>query len=99
MTDLDTLADGRYTAVVDTIEDGFATVFIERDGEDVVDIVTEVSELPETGRQIDAILSVTVADGELHEWEYDSERTEKRQSAAQDRFDRLSRRPTADDDS
>ena len=35
MTELDALADGCYTAVVDSVEDGFATVFFEDDGEEV----------------------------------------------------------------
>jgi hypothetical protein len=98
MTDL-ALADGRYTAVVDSIEDGFATVFLEEDGEEVGDAVIEAAALPEAGRHADAILSVTIMDGALLEWEYDPERTEQRQRAAQDRFDRLSRRPPSDEES
>jgi hypothetical protein len=99
MTDVDTLADGSYTAVVDSIEDRFATVFFEEDGEEVGDVVIEASALPTAGRHADAILSVTIVDGTLLEWEYDPERTEQRQRAAQDRFDRLSRRPPSDEES
>ncbi|PSP33023.1 DUF3006 domain-containing protein [Halobacteriales archaeon QH_10_67_22] len=99
MTGLDTLADGEYTAVVDAVEDGLATVFFERDDEDIGDAVMEATVLPETGRHADAILSVTVADGEVVEWSYDAETTETRREAAQDRFDRLSSRPPSDEDS
>lgn len=95
MIDVD---DGTYTAVVDSIEDGFATVFVERDGEDVASETLDVSRLPEAGRHADAILSVTVRDGEIAEWSYDPETTDDRKQAAQDRFDRLSSRPPSDDE-
>jgi len=98
MTDLETLADGTYTAVVDAIEDGLATVFFEQDGEEVGDAVLEASVLPAGGRHADAILSVTVVDGEAIEWTYERETSETRQEAAQDRFDRLSQRPPSDED-
>jgi len=94
MTDLE---DGTYTAVVDSIEDGLATVFFERDGEEVGNRVLDATDLPESGRHADAILSVTVDDGDVEEWTYDEERTENRREAAQSRFDCLSRRPPKDD--
>lgn len=93
------LADGTYTAVVDSIEDGLATVFFEDDGDEVGSAVIDGTALPEDGRHGDAVLSVTVADGELTEWEYDAERTETRRERAQSRFDRLSERPPSDDES
>lgn len=95
--DLD-LADGEYTAVVDTVEDGLATVFFERAGEEVGNAVLDATRLPEAGRHADAILSVTVAGGGLDAATYDPERTAERAEAAQDRFDRLSERPPSDDD-
>jgi len=96
MTAPDTLSDGTYTAVVDSIEDGLATVFFEQDGAEVDHAVLEAATLPEAGRHADAILSVAVIDGDLTEWTYDPETTETRQEAAEDRFDRLSSRPPSD---
>lgn len=92
------LADGTYTAVIDSIEDGLATVFFEQDGVEVGDAVLDADELPEEGNHADAILSVTVEDGEVVEWDYLEEETVERKEAAQDRFDRLSERPPSDED-
>jgi major membrane immunogen (membrane-anchored lipoprotein) len=97
MTELDAVADGEYTAVVDSIEDGLATVFFEQDETEVGHGVIDASELPEDSRHANAILSVTVADGKLTEIDYRSEQTATRQEAAQDRFDQLSSRPPTDD--
>jgi hypothetical protein len=96
MTDLDALADGCYTAVVDSVEDGVATVFFEDDGEEVGDAILDASDLPERARHADAVLQVTVVDGALVGSEYDAERTADRAERAQDRFDRLSERPPSD---
>jgi hypothetical protein len=49
MTDLDALADGEYTAVVNSIEDGLATVFFEQNDEEVGHAVIEATELPGDG--------------------------------------------------
>jgi len=97
MTDIE-LPDGEYTAVVDNVEDGLATVFFERDGADVGNAVLEVSQLPSEGRHADAVLSVTLDDGRIESASYEPERTESRSEAAQDRFDRLSERPPSDED-
>ena len=99
MTDLETLDDGTYTAVVDTVEDGFATVFFEKEGEEVGNAVLDSAILPEAARHADAILSITIEDGEIVESTYDAEDTERRNDAAQSRFDRLSQRPPSDDES
>ena len=103
MTTFEELPDGSYTAVVDSIEDGFATVFVERDGEDVGDAVLDVTQLPEDGRHADAVLDITVADDALVDAlvdaTYDAATTERRADSAQSRFDRLSERPPADEDS
>lgn len=98
MTDIASLDDGPYTAVVDSIEDGLATVFFEQDGEEVGDAVLESSVLPADARHADAILSVTIAEGDLVEATYDPERTADRADQAQSRFDRLSKRPPSDED-
>lgn len=92
------LADGTYTAVVDSIEDGLATVFFEEDGEEVGDAVLDAGDLPEDGRHADAILSATVEGGVVIEWEYREAKTEQRKEAAQSRFDRLSERPPSDEE-
>lgn len=98
MTDVDDLPDGTYTVVVDSIKDGLATVFLEEDGSELADAVIDGSVLPEAGRHADAVFTVTVTDGTLSEWQYEPETTTDRKEAAQDRFDRLSRRPPSDDD-
>ena len=97
MTDIE-LSDGEYTAVVDNVEDGLATVFFERDGEEVGNAVLEASRLPSNARHADAILSVTLSDGRIESASYEPERTATRSEAAQDRFDRLSKRPPSDED-
>lgn len=97
MTTID-LPDGEYTAVVDSIEDGLATVFFEQDGDEVGNSVIHVDQLPDGGKQADAVLSVTVVSGTIDQTDYDPEQTEKRAEAAQKRFDRLSSRPPSKDD-
>jgi len=97
MSNID-LPNGEYTAVVDAIEDGLATVFFERDGEEVGNTVLDASELPSDAQHADAVLSVTLNDGNIESASYNPEATDTRAEAAQDRFDRLSERPPADDD-
>ena len=97
MTDID-LPDGEYTAVVDNVEDGLATVFFERDGEEQGDAVLEATRLPPDARHADAVLSVTLGDGRIGAASYDPEETADRSEAAQSRFDRLSRRPPSESD-
>ena len=97
MNDIE-LPDGEYTAVVDNVEDGLATVFFERDGEEVGNAVLEASRLPSDARHADAILSVTLREGRIESATYEPDRTTSRAEAAQDRFDRLSKRPPSDED-
>lgn len=97
MTDIE-LPDGEYTAVVDNIEDGLATVFFERDGEEVGNAVLEASQLPSDGQHADAILSVVLNGGHIESASYKPEQTESRAKAAQDRFDQLSKRPPPDEE-
>ncbi|MFC6977083.1 DUF3006 family protein [Halomicroarcula sp. GCM10025709] len=92
------LDDGVYTAVVDTIEDGFATVFFERDGSEVGHAVLEEATVPDAARQ-DTIFAVEIESGSITDWESDADTTESRQDAAQSRFDRLSSRPPSDEES
>jgi len=97
MSDID-LPDGEYTAVVDSIENDLATVFFERDGEEVGNAVLEASQLPSDAQHADAILSVTLTEGTIESATYKPEETATRAEAAQDRFDRLSERPPSDED-
>ena len=97
MSDVD-LPDGEYTAVVDAVEDGLATVFFERDGEAVGNAVLDASRLPADGRRADAVLTVALSDGRIESASPEPERAAERKEAAQDRFDRLSKRPPSDDD-
>ncbi|ELZ32858.1 DUF3006 family protein [Halorubrum tebenquichense] len=99
MTDVAALDDGEYTAVVDSIEDRLATVFFERDGDEVGNSVLAADQLPEDGQHADAILTVTLVDGSIATAQYDPEQTTERSEAAQNRFDRLSRGPPSEDDS
>lgn len=96
MTALDDLPNGGYTAVVDSVENGSATVFLERDGQEIGDAVLDPTALPEAGRHADAVLDITVVDGALTDATYDPVTTERRAERAQSRFDRLSERPPSD---
>jgi hypothetical protein len=91
------IPDGQYTAVVDRIEDGLATVVIEVDGTDAYELVVEPAELPDDGQHTDAVLSVEIRDNELIRATYEPRETGERQESAQRRFDRLSERPPSDD--
>jgi len=75
MTGVDALEDGRYTAVVDSIEDGLATVFFEEDGEEMGNAVVDSSVLPTEAQHADAMLEVTVEDGDILDTTYDPEAT------------------------
>lgn len=98
MTTID-LPDGEYIAVVDSIEDGLATVFFEQAGDEVGNAVINPDELPSDGQHADAILEVLIREGAISSVEYEPERTTERSETAQSRFDRLSNRPPADEDS
>jgi len=92
------LPDGTYTAVVDAIEDGLATVFFEQDGVEKGNAVLDAEILPDSGQHADAILSVTIEDGTIQTASYEPEQTADRQATAQDRFDSLSERPPSKDE-
>lgn len=95
MTDL---PDGEYAAVLDRFEDERAVLVLEDGGEDVAEAVVHRTWLPPDARRQDAAVSVTVEDGRLVSVAYDPGETEARGEAAQDRFDRLARRPPGDDE-
>ena len=92
------LPDGTYTAVVDAIEDGLATVFFEQDGVEKGNAVLDAEILPDSGQHADAILSVTIEDETIQSASYEPEQTADRQATAQDRFDSLSERPPSKDE-
>lgn len=92
------LPDGEYTAVVDAVEDGLATVFFEQDDEEKGNAVIDAETLPESGQHADAILSVIIEDGTIETATYQPAETADRQTKAQDRFDSLSERPPSKDD-
>ncbi|OYR62532.1 DUF3006 domain-containing protein [Halorubrum ezzemoulense] len=98
MTTID-LPNGEYTAVVDSIEDGLATVFFEQDGEEVGNAVVEPDELPADGQHADVILKVEICDGAIFSAQYEPDQTEARSNTAQERFDQLSQRPPSDNES
>lgn len=83
--------NGTYTATVDRITEGIATVLIESDGHTVGQTTLDVDDLPD-GATEGAVLTVTFADGSLADLEHSPGETSDRQKAAQDRFDRLSTR-------
>jgi hypothetical protein len=91
------VSDGTYTAVIDRIEDGIATLEIDaEDGLSAVEI--EATELPAEARTADAVLEITLADSELAGVTYEPDDTTERANEAQRRFDRLSKRPPRDED-
>ena len=92
-----TVADGRYAATVDRIEEGLAVVLIEEDGDVIAERTVSVDRLPEDARHDGAVLDVEVQDGQLRGITYDEEQTEERRQRLQDRFDRLAERPPDDE--
>jgi len=59
------VADGRYTAVLDRIEEGYAVVRLEADGEFIDRVMVERAVLPEDGQYTDAVFAVEVSDTEI----------------------------------
>lgn len=85
--------DEEYTAVIDRFEGDLAVLLLERDGETVGDVAVPRAELPPDARHQDAVLRVTVEDGEVQQATYEAEETAERKERAQSRVDRLSQRP------
>ncbi|MFC5972923.1 DUF3006 domain-containing protein [Halomarina salina] len=91
-------ADGDYVAVLDRFEGDLAVLLLEADEETVGDVSISVERLPEAAHHTDAVLHVTVEDGDLVDARYDEDETEARADRVQSRFDRLSRRLGDGDD-
>lgn len=87
------MPDGTYLGVLDRFEGERAVLVLERGGEDVDDLVVDRTRLPREGRHQDAVFRVELADGEPTRLEYRPGLTRKRRRDAQQRFDRLARRP------
>lgn len=92
------IADGRYVATVDRIEEDLAVVLIESEGDVVAERAVSVDRVPEAARRDGAVLDVEIRDGECREIAYDEETTEERRRRLQERFDRLAERPPDDED-
>ena len=91
------IPDGTYTAVVDRIEEGLATLEVER-GDDVAELVVEATALPAAAWRADALVTVELDDGEVVAVTYDPAGTATRREEIQERFDRLSSRPPGRDE-
>lgn len=86
-----------YTAVIDRFEGDLAVLLLEHEEDTVEDIAVDRSVLPNEARHIDAVLSVVVQDGELLDASYRPDETRLRKESAQERFDRLSQRPSSEE--
>lgn len=93
------IPDGTYTAVVDEIEDEMVRLELESQAADtdLYELVVERTQLPEPGREVDAIHTVEIVDEELIDAEYDPQETKRRRTDANERFEQLSRRPPNDE--
>lgn len=98
MTDHEPL-DGAYTAVLDRFEDELAVLLVEANDSIVTEVTIDRSDLPTAGRHQDAIFDAKFEHDELVLLDYDPETTDERTEAAQNRFDRLSKRLPNDDES
>jgi len=91
--------DGQYIAVLDRFEEELAVLLVEDDEDIITDYHLDKAALPEDGRHQDAIFHLQFDHGDLEELSYDQSLTESRKKEAQDRFDRLSKRLSSDDES
>ena len=87
---------GTYTATIDRFEEtpggDLAVLVVERDGDPVSQLDLPVAAVPTTGRHVDAVFEVVVADNRF-EVGYRPDETSRRAESAAARFDRLARRP------
>jgi len=67
-----------YTGVIDRFEDDLAVILLEDDGDVVDELVLDRGDLPTDAAQEDAILEVTLEDGEVTDLVYDADRDENR---------------------
>jgi len=93
------MATSYYTGVIDRFEDDLAVILLEAEGDVVDELVLDRDDLPEDAAHVDAVLEVTLEDGEVTDLVYNAGETATRKDTAQSRFDRLSERPPSDDDS
>jgi hypothetical protein len=91
------IPDGTYSAVVDEIDASLARLELQAADDELYELVVAVAELPDAGRETGAVLTVEVVDENLVEAEYEPGETTRRRERAQDRFDRLSKRPSDDE--
>ncbi|MFB6184031.1 MAG: DUF3006 domain-containing protein [Haloarculaceae archaeon] len=94
--------DGGYTAVLDRVEEDeagaeLAVLLVEAGDVQVDELVVERTALPE-GAGPNSVLEIVVEHGRPIDATVDEDATERRTDAAQDRFDRLARRPPSDED-
>lgn len=89
----------QFTGVIDRFEDDLAVILLEEDGDVVDEVVCDREELPAEAAHVDAVLAVTLTDGEVTELLYEPDETADRKERAQSRFDRLAERPPDDDGS
>ncbi len=92
------MATHYYTGVIDRFEEDLAVILLEAEGDVVDELVLDRDELPADAAHVDAVLEVTLDDGEVTDLVYDADETATRKDQAQSRFDRLSERPPSDDD-
>jgi len=85
------ILNGQYTATVDRITEGIATVLIESDGHTVAQYEVDAADLP-NGAGEGSVLTVRFVDSSLTGMDYNPDETDQRQKKAQERFDRLSTR-------
>lgn len=89
----------QFTGVIDRFEEDLAVILLEEDGEVVDEIVLDRAKLPDEAAHQDAVLEVTLTEGEVTELSYDPAETDDRTERAQSRFDRLAERPPSDEES
>jgi len=90
------IPDGTYTAVLDRFED--SDPVLELSGESGrYELAVEQQDLPQSARHTDAVLEVELIDGQLVSAEYKPAESKQRRDDAQNRFDRLSKRPPDDE--
>lgn len=92
------MATEEYRGVLDRFEDDLAVVLLERDGVTVGDIALPREQLPEEGRDQDAIFRVEMEGETVRTLSYRPEETREQAEQAQSRFDRLSQRPPGSDE-
>ncbi|SEP10425.1 Protein of unknown function [Halogranum amylolyticum] len=89
----------QFTGVIDRFEDDLAVILLEANGEVVDELVLEREAIPTEAAHPDAVLEVTLVDGEVTDLSYDATETTDRKNRAQSRFDRLAERPPSEDES